>query len=282
MSAASTLIKFARKPRREKITSARNRLIDWGWFVPHTGNDRTAYIVGLFGTGRWYINELVLKNMGERAKNFRDEFRFHPGPTSMIYSGHATIKHACRGQGLPEVTTRILEAVNSGFADLIFACRHPLDSLLTNWVWWRTLNRHGSYAFISDKYRNEDELYAELDRNFSEFMSFAAGEPSFFAGLGGPRFLSLSEFVEEIELYSQAATLSLRLEDFMGDPLKEFHKIAKVMSVDVASSPSQIERPRTKAYRYLSVAEHVPRFRSFLDGIDAETRRRINKIGYSV
>jgi hypothetical protein len=39
---------------------------------------------GKKGPGRWYINELMLQNIGKRAKYFGDEIRFHPGPTSMI------------------------------------------------------------------------------------------------------------------------------------------------------------------------------------------------------
>jgi hypothetical protein len=50
----------------------------------------------------------------------------------MIYSGHATMRHVSRAQELPEVMGRILEAVGSGFANLTFVYRHPLDSLLTN------------------------------------------------------------------------------------------------------------------------------------------------------
>ena len=61
-------------------------------------NDKTAYIIGLFGTGRRYINELMLQNIGERAKYFRDTIRLHPGPTPMIYSGHATVRYLRRDQ----------------------------------------------------------------------------------------------------------------------------------------------------------------------------------------
>jgi hypothetical protein len=68
---------------------------------------------------------------------------------------------------------------------------------------------------------------------FSEFKAFAEGDPDFFAGAPGPRFLSFPEFVEETELHLQSATLTLRLEDFMIDPFKEFSKIVEVMSVDL-------------------------------------------------
>jgi hypothetical protein len=98
----------------------------------------------------------------------------------------------------------------------------------------------------------------------------------------GSRFLSFKEFVEETELFFQSATLALRLEDFMIDPLKEFSKIPTLMSVDLELDRLRLSPPESKAYRYLSVREKVPRFGDFLNGLDAETRRRIERIGYSI
>jgi hypothetical protein len=207
----------------------------------------------------------------------------HPGPTPMIYSGHATVRHACRMQYPPVVTSRIVGAVRSGFADLIFVYRHPLDSLLTNWIWWRSYIRDNrSISGISQAYQTTDDLSADLEQNFFDFETFAAGDPNFFAGAPGPRFLSFSEFVEETELHIQSATLTLRLEDFMIDPAKEFSKIVEVMSVDLDVSRLCVASPKSKPYGYQAVQEQVPRFRDFINGLDAETRRRIEKIGYNV
>src|ERR1700734_2861364 len=65
------LIRFARKPRREQSRIVRYRLLDcWSvprWRVPHAGNDRTAYVIGLFGSGRWYINQMLMQHIGIRA-----------------------------------------------------------------------------------------------------------------------------------------------------------------------------------------------------------------------
>jgi hypothetical protein len=120
----------------------------------------------------------MLQNIGERAKYFRDTIRLHPGPTPMIYSGHANMKHVSRNQELPAVMSRILEAVGSGFANLIFVYRHPLDSLLTNWIWWRTFIRDNrSIAGISQVYKNTDDLCVDLEQKFSEFEAFAEGDP---------------------------------------------------------------------------------------------------------
>jgi len=288
MQALHRLIRFARKSRREQLQVARRhvryRLLTWGWKFPHVGNDRTAYVIGLFGSGRWYINEQLLRNIGERAKYFRDTIRFHPGPTSMIYSGHATMRHGSLFQDPPAVTSRILEAVRSGVADFIFVYRHPLDSLLTNWVWWRTYIRDDNRisTITAQIYKNTDELCAGLEQNFLEFKAFAEGDPAFFATVAEPRFLSFPEFVEETELLLQSATLGLRLEDCMIDPLKEFSKIVKVMSVDLDLTRLCVDRPRSEPYRYLAVKEKVPQFRSFINELDALTKERIAKIGYDV
>jgi hypothetical protein len=226
---------------------------------------------------------LILNNIGGRAKYFRDMIRLHPGPTPMIYSGHATMRHVSRAQAPPEVMSSILEAVGSGFANLIFVYRHPLDSLLTNWIWWRTFIREDRLiSGISQIYKNADDLSGDLERNFSEFKAFAEGDPDFFAGVPGPRFLSFAEFVEETELHLQSATLALRLEDFIIDPFKEFSKIVEVMSPDLDLSHLCVALPRTKPYGYLSVKDKVPRFGDFIHGLNAETRGRIEKFGYDL
>ncbi|HEX4138629.1 MAG TPA: hypothetical protein VHY84_28720 [Bryobacteraceae bacterium] len=248
------------------------------------GNGRTAYVIGLFGTGRRYINELITQNLGERAKYFRDTIRLHSGPTLLIYSGHATIRHPSSFlQYPPEVTSRILEAVGSGFADLIFVYRHPLDSLLTNWIWWQTyLRENRMIAGISQVFNNSDDLCDYLEQNFFEFEAFAEGDPNYYAAVPGPRFLSFPEFVEETELLRKSATLALRLEDFMIDPLREFSRIAQVMSVDLDLSRSSPARPRTSPYGHLTVKDKVPRFRNFIDQLNTETKARIEKIGYQI
>lgn len=245
--------------------------------------DRTAYVIGLFGTGRRYINELLLDNTGERAKYFRDTIRLHPGPTPMIYSGHVTRKYVSRSQETPPIMRCILESVHAGFADLIFVYRHPLDSLLTNWVWWRTFLRDGTYiAGISQVYEKTGDLCADLEQHFDEFLSFAQGDPGFFAASPGPRFLSFAEFVEETELHMESAMVSLRLEDFVADPRGEFGKILKVMSLDADLTAAKLAAPRSKPYGYLTVQDRVPKFREFIDRLAPETRNSIKKIGYAV
>jgi hypothetical protein len=281
------LIRFTRKSPSEQSqviqAKLRRYLVDSGWKTPRLANDRTAYIMGLMGTGRSYLLGLIQQNIGARAEYIREYMRFHPCPTSMIYSAHATIRHASRGQALPSVSARMLESVRDRFAHLIFIYRHPLDSLLTNWVWWQIMTRDKAMVSgISEVYKNTGDFCAHLDRNFVEFESFAESTDLFWTGIWGWRFLPFQQFVEETELYLQSATLSLRLEDFMADPLKEFSKIADVMSASLDLSRLHVAAPRTKPYGFLTAKENVPRFRDFIEAVDPQTKRRIEKMGYEL
>jgi hypothetical protein len=276
---------FARKGPRDHWESLRYRLVnnDWYWNLQSPGTDRTTYLIGLFGSGRWYVYELMLQHIGERAKYLRHEIRYRPGPTSMIYTEHATIKYVSRAQALPELTNRILGMVKERSADMIFVYRHPLDSLLTNWVFWREyVQRKRLVQGISQVYKSTHDLCADLERNFAEFKAFADGDRSFFATAPGAPFLSFPQFVEETELYIESATLSLRLEDFMADPRKEFSKIVEVMSVDLDVNRLTLDPPRSKPYVHRTVSDNVPLFRNFLSELDPETRRRMETIGYSL
>jgi hypothetical protein len=252
-------------------------------YQPETrlGNDRTLYLLGLFGSGRLYIQDLMLQNIGLRAKYFRDVIRLYPGPTSMICSGHVTVKYTSRNQAMPAIMGRILEAVQARFADTVFVYRHPLDSLLTNWVYWRTYIRdRREVCGISEVYTSYDDLCADLDRDFFEFKAFAEGDLDFYAGLTGPRFLSFSEYVEENALHFQYASLALRLEDFAIDPIREFSKIVELMGANLDLSGLHIPLPRSKSFGYLAAKEKVPRFRNFINRFNLETRKRMEKIGY--
>ncbi len=251
--------------------------------APSRGKERTTYILGLFGTGRRYLNQVLLQNLGDRTKYFRDAIHLHPGPTPMIYSGHATIKYPSRDQALPAVMREISAAVSAGFAQSIFIYRHPLDSLLTNWVWWRSYLRDNEWiSGIRQVYKDPSELCAALEENFQEFLAFAQGDPGFFASEPGPRFLSFSEFVEETELHLEEATLPLRLEDLIADPRREFSKVLELMSLADELERWIVPPPKTQAYGYLAMKDQVPCFRQFMESLDRETKERIERMGYGV
>ena len=72
----------------------------------------------------------------------------------------------------------------------------------------------------------------------------------------------------------------MRLEEFMIDPSTEFARIVEMMSVDLDLSRLCVASPRTRPYGYLAVQDKVPRFRNFINELNEETKRRIEKIGY--
>ncbi|MGH9533890.1 MAG: hypothetical protein ACRD2E_03430 [Terriglobales bacterium] len=251
--------------------------------APRFGDDRTAYVIGLCGSGRFYITCWLLLNIGRRAKYMRPGIRLHPGPTSMIYSGHTTAKYPSREADPPAVAHGVLASVRAGHADVIFVYRHPLDSLLTNWAYFRTQLCSGKGVdSTSEAYAGLDDFAADLERNFSEFAAFAAADPAFYGGPEEPRFLSLLQFVEETELYVQCATLALRLEDFSLDPRREFARVAAVMSVQMDVNRRRVDPPRTRPYRYRELATLAPQFRSFIAELDSETQRGITRLGYEL
>ncbi|MFZ0924530.1 MAG: hypothetical protein WA020_15790, partial [Candidatus Acidiferrales bacterium] len=69
---------------------------------------------------------------------------------------------------------------------------------------------------------------------------------------------------------------------FVGDPRKAFLRMVEVLSVPIDFSASSVPPPKAKPYGYLAVQERVPRFRDFIDGLDLQTKRRMEKIGYGV
>jgi hypothetical protein len=246
----------------------------------------TIYIIGLFGSGRLYLGDVICKHIGERARHFRDELQYESMPTSMIYSGHMTLRYVSRGLNPPEFANRIVESVWSGAGKMIFIYRHPLDSLLTNWVWWRSYLRAGSVAtddgaFISSSFNSLDELCEIIEQEWADFEAFTAGDPAFFTDLPGARFLSFAEFVEESVLLFEQATLRLPLEAFVANPYAAFVKVVAIISPDMRLSRTlHIRRPQSKPGAHLFVMNKVPRFNEFVNSISPETKRLMLKLGY--
>jgi hypothetical protein len=279
-------VAFAIDRKQAFVALGLHRLTRLNPFSARDSSTSTIYVVGLFGSGRLYLGDVICKHIGERALHFRDELRHESTPTSMIYSGHMTLRHVSRGLEPPEFANRILESVKSGAGKMIFIYRHPLDSLLTNWVWWRSYLRAGSVAtadgaFISSSFKSLDALCEIVEQEWASFETFTAGDPAFFTDLPGARFLSFAEFVEESVLLFEQATLRLPLEAFMSNPYAAFVKVINVISPEMRPSYTlHIERPQSKQGTHLFVMKRVPRFNEFVNSISLETKRLMLKLGY--
>jgi hypothetical protein len=169
---------------------------------------------------------------------------------------------------------------------MIFIYRHPLDSLLTNWIWWRSNLRAGATgpehgAFISSSFKSLDALCEIVEQEWASFEAFAVGDPCFFADVPGARFLSFAEFVEESVLLFEQATLRLPFEAFMTNPYAAFVKVVDVISPEMhLSCTLHIGRPQSKPGTHLFVMKSVPRFNEFVNSISPETKRLMLKLGY--
>jgi hypothetical protein len=256
-------------------------LAKWRFWRNSRGRTPTVYIVGLFGTGRTYINAIIETHFYERASDFRDGLEHESTPTSMIYSGHMTLKYSSSEQQPPDFGNRIVESVRSGAGRLILIYRHPLDSLLANWVWWRSfLLGRDLGASISSSFQSLEQLAEFIDREWSSLEAFALGDASFY-GSSGYRFLSFSEFVEESVLLFDQASLRLRFEELKVNPYKAFVRLVDVISPEMRVSPSlHIQRPNAKPGAYLFVMKTVPRFEAFVNRLSPETKLRMAKLGY--
>ena len=245
----------------------------------------SLYVIGLFGTGRRYINRLIIAEHGRRGQVF-------PGyDLSACRSNTSDLQRPCHHQ-----TRSFFPSVPAGGDEpypgssrigicgfdlrLSSSPRFVADQL--DLVADLHSRKQNDRTGVSQVFKNPDDLCDYLDQNFFEFEAFAEGDPDYYAAVPGPRFLSFQEFVEETCLLRQSATLALRLEDFMIDPLREFSRLAQVMSVDLDLSELRLACPRTRLYGHLMVRDKVPRFRSFIDRLNAETRARIEKIGYQI
>jgi len=241
----------------------------------------TVYIVGLFGSGRTYVSSIIENHFYERALDFRDELKHESTPASMIYSGRMTLKYPSSEQNSPDVGNRIVQLVSSGTARLIFIYRHPLDSLLANWVWWRSfLFRRDRGVSISSSFQSLQQLSEFVDREWGSLEAFALGDASFY-GSSGYRFLSLSEFVEESVLLFERATLNVRFEELAVNPYRAFVRLADVISPEMHVRPSlHIQRPNAKPGAYSFVMKTVPRFEAFVNRLSPETKLLMMKLGY--
>lgn len=218
-----------------------------GDFSPH---QRPVYILGLFGTGRWYLNELIMHHTGQRGYYFLDQLRDRKGGPPIIWSGHTTIIHDQIAGHEPAALGRsILKLAEEGQAEIIFIHRHPLDSLLTNWTWWREfLAKKKMISGIVAKYPNNEEFFKDVASNFHELTLFADGSRDFMRLYSEEQtnFFSLHQFIVETAAFvNHKHVHSFRFEDFISEPNEQFSRLLKI--IDPIATPANIDVPRPRA-----------------------------------
>jgi hypothetical protein len=185
MQVLQRLIRFARKPLANNWRGVRYRLeeMDWYWKIHKSGNDRTTYVIGLFGTGRLYINELMLQNIGERAKYFRKHTDPPPSRSNVFY-----LQPPCHNQvcfSLAGVARGNKPYIGSGQIqicrfDFYLSSSPRFLAVKLGLVADISSQHHSRFCYLGPLYKNTDDLCDDLEQNFLEFKAFAEGDPDFY------------------------------------------------------------------------------------------------------
>jgi len=222
---------------------------------------KPTYIVGLFGSGRLYIKDLIVNSGLEIAYYFRDGMHDYTGAVPVILSGHVTSMYKSAMCRPPDVGRRLFDRAAARLINLVFIYRHPLDSLLTNWAWFREYLRNQKMTSgIAGAYKSEEEFQRTLNDNIHEFFLFCGGSKDFARSLAGAdvdwSFLSLLEFIHETEVFVSHPNVNcFRFEDFKSNPAKEFQRLVSIVAPDLSPESGKVFAPRSLTSRYQSATK---------------------------
>jgi len=226
---------------------------------------KSTIINGAYGTGRHYFNYLV-KSQQRLLPYFRDCQQYcYPSKFSSINSTHAffTLNTPYSWSDLSDFL--IPDSLARSQSMLISVVRHPIDCLISNWIWFFNLVKdHSPYTSIADSTFSNDSILADfISTHFSSLQSFVNGdllERVFdFLDFGscidhrlrGPCFLSFPTFLEEMKAGVNAAHLSFKFESFSDalDPsLIKFYSSLGLDHDEILLDG--IEPPKAEPYRY--------------------------------
>lgn len=249
---------------------------------------RPTYLLGLYGTGRWYINQLIMRSAGAWSYYFQDRLGIQLDGPPVIWSGHTTVqKPVVAGHAGSDYGQSILDLGRNGLANIVFLYRHPLDSAISNWVWWRTLLEQKRYIMgIGERYKTDDELFADLRANFYEFALFCTGSIDFMKLYGAPYppFFSLTDFVSETAYFLNCDFVhKFRFEDFLADPRAQFSRFMNIVDPSAQLSLEDLAEPKAaKKSKYVLAMEQVSEFKQLMDTLPRQLRADIRKMGYDL
>jgi hypothetical protein len=248
---------------------------------------KPTYLLGLFGTGRQYLNSLFLKSNLEIAYYFRDCCHNYFGAVPVIFSGHVASTYERVGFRTPDFWRTLIERAAAGLVNLIFIYRHPLDSVLSNWAYFHHLKKTGVPRGIARGYKAAEDFHRDLNDNIYEFSLFCGGSQDFPRVLAGSYgkggFMSLFEFIRETEVFvSNPNVHCFRFEDFQRDATAEFKRLVSILAPNLTHQVDHAASPEASSSRYQSAKENVTSFRALMDSLPADVKKRIMALGYSV
>ena len=227
--------------------------------VPSPGTFPCGVIVGLMGSGRTALTDFFLQytdlSFGEGLEDFR---------AGTIRSGHVC-QRSVRGFSDPVVMDHLIRLGEEGRARLVFLLRNPLDSVITNWFWWRELDQTGrTIAGVADV-EDPREIFHREQEDFLQFCATGNG------------FMSLTEYLEEtLALFAHPLFHVIRFEDMIRDRFRTAKNLLTHLSCPF--DPQRlvgIQPPRSKVDRHKDFL--APKFIRDLTDLQQEILR---KLGY--
>jgi hypothetical protein len=265
----------------------------WAWeafveAVNASENIKPLVVIGLFGTGRTYFSNAFLSNptlapLYQEGLASCGMYASH----SVICSGHATLKHESSFQMAPDQTGELLlRPLSDEFHCILFVKRHPVDSLFSNWAWWRRFCDTGipHNGAVKEVFGGNRGLIEDIRSNLPAFLKFMAegivpSRPNDPAE--GNRFLSFEQMLDESLAWMEVpAVVSIRFE--------EIHEHLDTVSDTITNLLSRrpwgslvLELPVSTAFNYRQIFRDHPDIQSLVcAGIGRESSDKLLRMGY--
>jgi hypothetical protein len=267
----------------------------WAWeryveAVNASQDIQPLVVIGLFGTGRTYFSSAFLGH--PTLAPFYQEGLASCGmyaAHSLICSGHATLRHESSFQMAPEQTEALLLGpLHDGYHRILFVLRHPVDSLFSNWAWWRRFCETGVQhkGAVKEVFGGNPGLIDDIRAHIPAFLSFMA-EGCVPSKPGGPaehlRFLSFEQMLEESLAWMDVpGVVSLRFEEVHA----HLDSVSDTLTGLLSRRPwgsLVLEPPVSAAFNYRQIIKDHPDIQSLVSaGIGREGSEKLARMGYSL
>lgn len=265
----------------------------WAWevfveAVKTSENIKPLVVIGLFGTGRTYFSNAFLNNnvLAPLYQNGIDSCGMYANH-SMICSGHATLKYESSFQVEPgKAFENLIRPLHDGFHNIVFVRRHPVDSLFSNWAWWRrfcdTGIPHG--GAVKEVFGGNQGLIEDIRSNIPAFLKFMT-EGCVPSRQNDPAersvFLSFEQMLDETLAWMDVpGVVPISFEDIH----ENLDALSDTMTNLLARRPwgaLVLEPPRSSAFNYRQIFNDHKDIQSLVcAGIGRESSDKMARMGY--
>lgn len=265
----------------------------WAWAsfveaVKASENIKPLIVIGLFGTGRTYFSNAFLSNstlapLLQEGLASCGVYASH----SVICTGHATLKHSSSFQMEPDQTDKLLLCpLRDGFHCILFVTRHPVDSLFSNWAWWRRFCDTGipHHGAVKEVFGGNRGLIEDIRSNKKAFLKFMTegrvpSRPNYPAEVY--RFLSFEQALDESLAWMGVPGVVSIMFEGIHDHLDKVSDTITTLLARRRWGSLILELPVSSAFNYRQIFGDYPDIKSLVcDGIGRESSDKLTRMGY--